>query len=208
MICNRHIGDRSGRLLDIEKTISNRAEGLTGNRINTNRDLDFLNVDSLNLTVDSLVAYLLVSHRPLTIVAHSQGAAITSVALIRIEEQGDPTQLLTSDLDVYTFGSFTISYPEGPRYRHCVRQGDAIPTFAHALSLVLSPSDYTRYIKSYELSPYGIGYIDEGVNQLYFDGNPLFFSVSYMADFFTHEQHNFSRYMSLIGTGQCQWLPG
>jgi len=87
-----------------------------------------------NPAVDTLLTYLLLYDHEVTLVAHSQGAAIASAALrtfsIRYPERLDRL----SRVNVITLGGFAISFPEGPRYWHVVFTSDPVPVAAIALS--------------------------------------------------------------------------
>lgn len=96
--------------------------------------LGFERPRATNPAVDTLLTYLLLYDHEVTIVAHSQGAAITSAALrtfsIRYPERLDRL----SRVNVITLGGFAISFPEGPRYWHVVFTSDPVPVAAIALS--------------------------------------------------------------------------
>ncbi len=83
-----------------------------------------------NPAVDTLLTYLLLYDHEVTIVAHSQGAAITSAALreftIRYPDRLDRL----SRVNVITLGGFAASFPEGPQYLHVVFSSDPVPVAA------------------------------------------------------------------------------
>jgi hypothetical protein len=64
--------------------------------------------------------------RPLTIFAHSQGAAITQRAVKQVGDElgSDALKLLT----VKTFGGAAGVWPDGPTYDHYVNKDDLVPT--------------------------------------------------------------------------------
>lgn len=73
--------------------------------------------------------------RTVHLMAHSQGALITSRALtdvyqrLRVEDglsRGEAQRML-SRVEVETFGGAAGSYPDGPRYVHYVNRRDAVP---------------------------------------------------------------------------------
>lgn len=73
--------------------------------------------------------------RTIHLMAHSQGALITSRALtdvyqrLRVEDglSRREAQRLLSRVEVETFGGAAGSYPDGPRYVHYVNRRDAVP---------------------------------------------------------------------------------
>ena len=73
--------------------------------------------------------------RPIHLMAHSQGALITSRALtdvyqrLRVEDglSRREAERLLSRVEVETFGGAAGSYPDGPRYVHYVNRRDAVP---------------------------------------------------------------------------------
>ncbi|HEX8293559.1 MAG TPA: hypothetical protein VF570_17485 [Pyrinomonadaceae bacterium] len=73
--------------------------------------------------------------RTIHLMAHSQGALITSRALTdvyqRLRVEGGLTrreaERLLSRVEVETFGGAAASYPDGPRYVHYVNRLDALP---------------------------------------------------------------------------------
>jgi hypothetical protein len=70
------------------------------------------------------------------LLAHSQGALITSRALtdvknrLMLEDGMSPAQAekALSGVKVETFGGAAASFPDGPQYVHYVNRGDAVPT--------------------------------------------------------------------------------
>ncbi len=88
-------------------------------------------LDGRNPAVDGLIAQVrqhVAAHgeAPLQLVAHSQGAAITSAALQELKRQG----VDLSRVEVTTFGGFGVSYPQGPIYHHYVFAEDPVPLAA------------------------------------------------------------------------------
>lgn len=73
--------------------------------------------------------------RTIHLMAHSQGALITSRALtdvyqrLRVEDglSRREAQRMLSRVEVETFGGAAGSYPDGPRYVHYVNRRDAVP---------------------------------------------------------------------------------
>lgn len=192
---------------DIEEAVNDLAEGLMGTR--TGLSLANVQVNQPNVAVDSLVTYLLDNDRPLIIVAHSQGAAIVSAALRRIELNHYREYPLTQDLQVYTFGGYAVSFPQGPLYRHCIREGDPVPIAAAVMSRHLAPSRYDNDIQSYRLNGYGTEYIDEGENDFVLRyGGPQAYLASLTADIWTFAQHSFGGYVAMFGTGRCPQILG
>jgi hypothetical protein len=70
---------------------------------------------------------------PVHLVAHSQGALITSSALGQVQEQlteahgAERAEELMSTIQVETFGGAATSYPYGPQYVHYVNEDDFVP---------------------------------------------------------------------------------
>lgn len=104
--------------------------------------LGFERSRATNPAVDTLLTYLLLYDHEVTIVAHSQGAAITSAALrtfsIRYPERLDRL----SRVNVITLGGFAISFPEGPGYWHVTFTSDPVPVLAQQLSWTIMPFDH------------------------------------------------------------------
>jgi cellobiose-specific phosphotransferase system component IIA len=102
-----------------------------------------------NPAVDTLadtVYQEITSGRTIHLMAHSQGALITSRALsdvyqrLRVEDglSRREAERMLSRVEVETFGGAAGSYPDGPRYVHYVNRRDAVPAL-FGLGPVASP---------------------------------------------------------------------
>lgn len=100
----------------------------------------FERIHATNPAVDTLLTYLVVYDNEVIIIAHSQGAAITSAALrefaLRYPERMDRLRRVS----VITLGGFAIAFPEGPQYWHVVFSSDIVPVWARCLSWRALPS--------------------------------------------------------------------
>jgi hypothetical protein len=72
---------------------------------------------------DTLVLLLTSTDQAITLIGHSQGAAIIAEALRRVAVT-NPDRL--NNLTVYTFGSPVRFWPQNPEYRHCGFDNDPI----------------------------------------------------------------------------------
>jgi len=84
----------------------------------------------INPAVEKLLTYLLLYDHEVTIVAHSQGAAITSAALMEFAMNYRERANRLRQVNVITLGGFAASFPEGPRYLHVVFSSDPVPVVA------------------------------------------------------------------------------
>jgi pimeloyl-ACP methyl ester carboxylesterase len=87
-------------------------------------------------TTARLLALALEDHRPIKIVAHSQGALIVTVALEELRDallqQGHTPEAVKAQLSrvsVETFGGAATRYVDGPAYVHVVNALDLVPMF-------------------------------------------------------------------------------
>ncbi len=93
-----------------------------------------------NAAVNSLVQVIsskLAAGEPVRLVAHSQGALITSRALQDVKDQllakgMTPAQAeqTLAKVQVETFGGAASAYPDGPRYTHYVNRFDPVTLFS------------------------------------------------------------------------------
>lgn len=147
-----------------------------------------------NPAIDSLVTYLARYYdQDLTIMAHSQGAAIVSAALRQFHEDYQNRSL--NHLTIYTFGGFAVVFPEGPRYRHCVFERDRISGRAMDLTnetisnMALSEQAYYKArIDAYELERREFGVPGE-----------TGFNIDWDSTIFRF-QHNFVEYLDIFNT--------
>lgn len=101
-----------------------------------------------NLAVDTLLTYLVLYDHEVTIVAHSQGAAITSAALREFANRYPERAERLRRINVITLGGFAAAYPDGPRYLHVVFTSDPVPTFAESMCRAQrAEEDYQRYLQ-------------------------------------------------------------
>lgn len=82
-----------------------------------------------NDKIQSIINDHLNSGEPLTIMAHSQGALITSRAIgdIANHAAANGINLDWSNINIETFGGAAWTYPEGPSYSHTVNVYDFVP---------------------------------------------------------------------------------
>lgn len=82
-----------------------------------------------NATLQDIISEHVASGEPLDIIAHSQGALITSRALFDVLNQGTAggVEPDLSSITVETFGGAAYSYPDGPTYIHTVNVFDPVP---------------------------------------------------------------------------------
>lgn len=120
--------------------VYNAHEGFASDVVQTLDDKSDLGA---NPSVDALTEQILAKVRrgeEVNIIAHSQGGAITSRALLHArqtleaekmssESDGDQRSVdeMMSLVSVQTFGSAAGSYPDGPRYRHTINKNDPTP---------------------------------------------------------------------------------
>lgn len=112
-IYNKTAGDGLGALLDVRQSLNDWAESHFGFRF-----------DWVNPAVDQAVKWIK-EHPDGQLVVHSQGAAITSAALMRLARENPPFDL--DNLKVTTLGGAGAKFPDGPDYRHLSFTGDHIP---------------------------------------------------------------------------------
>ena len=131
--------------------IRNMTDGMGDDVAQTNRDNKYQPKDLGDLALQSpsrinpatkalaeTVMAQLKAGRPVHLMAHSQGAAITSSALHVVKSfiEGDPSQTglapaeqqrlreAYNNMNVETFGGATKTYPEGPNYVHFIHHQD------------------------------------------------------------------------------------
>lgn len=97
-----------GFIEDIVQSGNDIAEGVIGERLDTNLAVDQLE----RQIIDHFEVY---GNDSLQLFAHSQGGAITSAALNRIAENHPD---LLRMIEVNTFGSAGVRFPDGPSYNH------------------------------------------------------------------------------------------
>lgn len=93
----------------------------------------------------------------LTLVGHSQGAAIISAALCDLQREDSDFDF--SHLVIYTLGGAGVIFVDGPEYHHCIRASDPVG-IAHLAKLVaqriasmISPQAYVWEAKVTVLPP-------------------------------------------------------
>ncbi len=115
--------------------IHNATEGFTKDVAQSALDKAHLGTDPAVDTLSNAIYNAAKSGQQLNIVAHSQGAIITSRAvgdaINRLREDGLSSQqaqnLLSKSVNVQTFGGAALNYPNGPNYRHVVNNADPVP---------------------------------------------------------------------------------
>jgi len=110
-----------GRIPDIGQGLDDLRQALGVTRIGP-----------INPAVEKLLSYLLLYDHEVTIVAHSQGAAITSAALMQFAMNYRERAERLHRVNVITLGGFAVSFPEGPQYLHMVFSSDPVPLFAES----------------------------------------------------------------------------
>lgn len=122
--------------------VYNATEGFLGDALQTGKDRSLIKAaaagaapsarDGRNPAVDTLsrvVSQEVMDGRPPTIWAHSQGGAVTSLALYDAgnELAAAGVREGISGLNVTSFGSAAPFWPDGPTYEHYVHVNDATP---------------------------------------------------------------------------------
>lgn len=121
-------------VVDSLEGIDDLRQGLGLDRITTDPAL------SASPPVSTLLTYLLLYDQPITIVAHSQGAAIVSAALQEFVRRHPQWIQRLNYVTVITLGGFAVVFPPGPQYLHLVFSSDVVPVAAQKLSWILAPA--------------------------------------------------------------------
>ena len=181
-------GVRDLALNDVIQANNDLIQGLSANR--------FLALG--NPAVDSLVYYLTSIDNEITIVAHSQGAAIVSATLNIIQSEYPEVDI--SRLKIYTFGGFAINYPEGPQYAHCVNTLDRVPQIAGVITReLMDASSWSITEQSYRdnlftLSGTVSDVVFAEISNVFIENGQIL-DHSGVQDLFLSEPHRFSNYM-------------
>ncbi|NOK09644.1 hypothetical protein [Corallococcus exercitus] len=116
--------------------VHNATRGAVPDSVQTLSDISGKEGNRAVSTLSNLVYKELQAGRPVHLLAHSQGALVTSLALSKLalqlakEDKLSPAQVekKLSQVSVETFGGVAKSYPIGPRYVHYVNDADVLAT--------------------------------------------------------------------------------
>ena len=139
---NTDVASQAASLQAIADQTGSRVIGVHNSTAGTIRDLaqslgdklDIGNNPAVTTLADTIMSELKAG-REVDLMAHSQGAIITSRALTDVRNQlqledgltRQQAENLLSNVDVETFGGASRRYPDGPNYVHYVNRNDAVP---------------------------------------------------------------------------------
>lgn len=123
-----------GFFWDVDQAFDDRVEGTFGARMP-----GFLQNKATSALVEQISYEIEEGDGTITLIAHSQGGAITASALQQIADRYSPEQM--KNIHIITFGSFGTDYPAGPSYAHFVHSLDPVPQIAQGLDMLTSPVD-------------------------------------------------------------------